>query len=795
MKRLLFLALVIFIGSAVVAQSNASDYKVLFKVQPATLTCAGEVTLTWEVSGLEKISITGVGDDLPLSGSARQFVKNSETFTLSGIYTSKKEQRSIKRKATVYVDTLQPKLSLFNFPSQVREGATITLQWDAQNSQKLYLEKPVNKELPLQGTETFTLHRPGKFVFTMVNGCNEPVVVEKNIRIKPADTVVIPSIATENLPVTLSWRIGLADSVRILEIPGKTFKTKDKTMYKPLVPITFHVLAYRSLGNVDTLKYDMYVQPAEAEKNIVFFTSSSFKIKSGAPVTLAWEVKNADKLYFVGSNENLPLKGTRVMYPNGPTEYILCAERNNKKEYASVNVNVVKRNVIKNKIAYTNLPSKSEISMDIIHVDRSEYPNKIKIGVIAYDAGGNYVSGLATSALNRNFFKKVIERIDGIESEVKNFTVREINEQISKPYDISLVLDYSGSMGEVNIKHIEKSIKKLIELKKNNDRISMTKFDDKIKTYFKFTADKDELLNKEHYNDYNKWSGATALYAGMDEGLNILDSFATQQKMLIVFTDGYENSSGRYAGKRLIHPAQLLVKARALGVRLQFISLGNNVDRNLLQVMANLGDGYYYALQSNLEIDEVMTEIPRVMRNYYEIEYIPAKKQGGRSIEVLYNNNNGEEKKAVRDHVYTNNDFLNLKAFDEWGTKYPYVITEFNGKKPTSAPQAIAFFDFDDDVLQQQYIPALQNYVEQLRSDRQAMVVIYGHTDLVGADAYCMKLSERRANTIRDFFIQHGIDAKRIMVKPCGKNYPIHPMEIHDWQARENRRIELVLYQ
>lgn len=795
MKHLLLTAIVVFIVSAAHAQSNASDYKVSFKVQPASLTCPGEVTITWEVTGLEKISITGIGDDLPLQGSARQFVKNSETFTLSGTYTSKKEQRSIKRKASVYVDTLQPQLNLTNFPVQVREGATIAIQWDAQNAQKLYMEIPMNRELPFQGTETFTLNRPVKFVFALINGCNEPVRVEKNIRIIPADTVNIPSKVSEQEPVKLSWRIGLADSVKILEMPGKTFKSKEQISYKPLVPVTFHLIAYRISGKIDTLKYSMFVTPKQEEKNIVFFSSSQFKIKSGQPVQLAWEVKNADNLYIVGINEKLPLKGSREMFPSQPTEYVLCAERNNKKEYATVNVNVVKRSTIKNKLAYADLSPKSEISMDIIHVDRSDYPNKIKIGVLAYDNWGNYISGLAATNNSRNFFKKVIERIDGVETEAKNFTVREISDQISKPYDISLVLDYSGSMGTTNIKYMEKAIRKLIELKKNNDRISMTKFDGSIKTYFNFTASKEELLKKEHYDDYKKWGGSTALYAGMDEGLCMLDSFANQQKTIIVFTDGYENSSWAYSGKRLIQPAQLLVKARTLGVRVQLVSLGNSVDRKLLQVMANLGDGYYYPLQSHLEIEEVMNEIPRVMRNYYEIEYTPVKKSGGRSIELVYNNNKGEEKNAVRDQVYTSNDFTNLKEFNELQANYPYVISEFNGKKPTSVPQAIAFFDFDDDVLQQQYIPTLQSYVEQLRNDRQAAVVIYGHTDLVGNDAYCLKLSERRANTIRDFFIQHGLDASRIMVKPCGKKYPIHPLEMHEWQARENRRIELVLYQ
>jgi OOP family OmpA-OmpF porin len=52
-------------------------------------------------------------------------------------------------------------------------------------------------------------------------------------------------------------------------------------------------------------------------------------------------------------------------------------------------------------------------------------------------------------------------------------------------------------------------------------------------------------------------------------------------------------------------------------------------------------------------------------------------------------------------------------------------------------------------------------------------VLVTGHTDLIGSDAYNQKLSERRANAVRKYLAAHGIDATRIKSEGKGKNEPV----------------------
>ena len=71
-------------------------------------------------------------------------------------------------------------------------------------------------------------------------------------------------------------------------------------------------------------------------------------------------------------------------------------------------------------------------------------------------------------------------------------------------------------------------------------------------------------------------------------------------------------------------------------------------------------------------------------------------------------------------------------------------------------------------------------------------VQIEGHTDSVGTDEYNQNLSERRADAVRDYFVQQGIAADSIQAKGFGKTVPIASNETAEGR-QQNRRVELVL--
>jgi outer membrane protein OmpA-like peptidoglycan-associated protein len=69
---------------------------------------------------------------------------------------------------------------------------------------------------------------------------------------------------------------------------------------------------------------------------------------------------------------------------------------------------------------------------------------------------------------------------------------------------------------------------------------------------------------------------------------------------------------------------------------------------------------------------------------------------------------------------------------------------------------------------------------------------IEGHTDSVGADEFNQQLSERRADSVRDFLAEQGVPASSITAKGFGKTQPVASNETPEGRQR-NRRVELVV--
>jgi outer membrane protein OmpA-like peptidoglycan-associated protein len=71
-------------------------------------------------------------------------------------------------------------------------------------------------------------------------------------------------------------------------------------------------------------------------------------------------------------------------------------------------------------------------------------------------------------------------------------------------------------------------------------------------------------------------------------------------------------------------------------------------------------------------------------------------------------------------------------------------------------------------------------------------VSIEGHTDSVGSDEYNQDLSERRAQSVRDYFVRGGIPAGTVDARGFGKAEPVASNETPEGR-QQNRRVELVL--
>jgi len=99
-------------------------------------------------------------------------------------------------------------------------------------------------------------------------------------------------------------------------------------------------------------------------------------------------------------------------------------------------------------------------------------------------------------------------------------------------------------------------------------------------------------------------------------------------------------------------------------------------------------------------------------------------------------------------------------------------------------------FDFDSDALKFAFTPTLQKVSDILVRYPHTVIHVVGHTDSVGSESYNMELSRRRAQSVVDYFVSHGISASRLVTVGRGE---IEPRESNDTEAGRqlNRRVEI----
>ena len=100
-------------------------------------------------------------------------------------------------------------------------------------------------------------------------------------------------------------------------------------------------------------------------------------------------------------------------------------------------------------------------------------------------------------------------------------------------------------------------------------------------------------------------------------------------------------------------------------------------------------------------------------------------------------------------------------------------------------------FEFDKSSLTAGARDTLQTVVTTLKNFPDAKIEIQGHTDWIGSDAYNQALSERRANSVRDYLVSQGIAAGRITTIGYGETQPVATNETAVGRAL-NRRVVII---
>lgn len=99
------------------------------------------------------------------------------------------------------------------------------------------------------------------------------------------------------------------------------------------------------------------------------------------------------------------------------------------------------------------------------------------------------------------------------------------------------------------------------------------------------------------------------------------------------------------------------------------------------------------------------------------------------------------------------------------------------------------YFKTNDYSLDTEDINAIDKLLNQLKEKPTMKIEIAAHTDDVGDNLSNLRLSQQRANAVKNHLIEKGINLNRIVSKGYGEEKPIAPNNNEEGRAR-NRRVE-----
>jgi len=195
-------------------------------------------------------------------------------------------------------------------------------------------------------------------------------------------------------------------------------------------------------------------------------------------------------------------------------------------------------------------------------------------------------------------------------------------------------------------------------------------------------------------------------------------------------------------------------------------------------------------------------EYPKEDRKYSELEIIENYKQaalekGGKILRedepkldftIPYSSG------TIWVHLHAWENSYELTIIEEKGFEKKLVFSADEMKKELDKSGGIAiygiYFDLDQSTLKVGSEKVLIEMVKLMKNYANLKIEIQGHTDTTGTREHNVKLSERRAETVKSFLVLYGVDSSRMATKGCGPDQPVASNDTEEGRSL-NRRVEL----
>ncbi|MBX7217454.1 MAG: OmpA family protein [Candidatus Kapabacteria bacterium] len=407
-------------------------------------------------------------------------------------------------------------------------------------------------------------------------------------------------------------------------------------------------------------------------------------------------------------------------------------------------------------------PSPSDLRKPAFSLTRVEanQPNKVRVYLHLLDSTGAYLTG-GLAGKWKSVWCGFEDEFDGKVRPITKYTLREATEQDRDPHAVALVMDNSGSMGETRALAAQNGAEQFIRQKRSEDGIALVRYDHHTVVESPVATDQGELLGNLKKNGLEGFGGGTAIANGIAAGIEqVMAAQGFRRRAIVVFTDGQDNSS-------TIDKDSVVALAKRNNITICAVDFGEGVNGAYLQDIALRTGGSYYQIYRTSEFQNVFEDIYRRLRNYYIVEYDP-QDYGVHTIRLK---------------LCLGKDSLTAQAaFDNTPDIGTIALLHVN-------------FDFDKAAIKSTSMPAIDNMYALMRTYPRLTIELRGHTDSrnsTGDPNYNVKLSQRRADAVKEALVKRGIAPDRITAIGFGERQPIADNGTDEGRA-QNRRTEFVI--
>lgn len=341
---------------------------------------------------------------------------------------------------------------------------------------------------------------------------------------------------------------------------------------------------------------------------------------------------------------------------------------------------------------------------------------------------------------------------------VTKFEIKEYQASYRQPYAIVLILDHSGSMGDDRAYEIQEAANNFILNKHPDDFVGVVKYDHRIVVEIPLTQSSEYATSNLIINGLGFYGGWTAISDAIIQGISELNKVDTKyQKVLIVLTDGWDNSS-KYS------PQEAVEYAKLNGVSICGIDFGYDINPGYMEYFARQTGGIYKHIYSKNEFNLIFNDIVnRYQRYYYADVEVPI--YGLQYFVVKF----CHETQILEDTILIEHNV-------DTGRVYTLKV----------------YFDFDKYTLKPESFVAIKSVAKLMKKNPTMEIELSGHTDNLnrtGNPNYNLELSQRRANEVKKALIKEGIEEYRIKAIGYGDTKPIADNLTEEGRAK-NRRVE-----